>query len=72
MKNSKKTRTNADRIREMPNEVLAQLLNRCCISYNICSGCKGCILKKFCDVYRTSGDWADWLMEEANDKWGSD
>ena len=61
--NSKKTRTNADRIRELPNEVLAQILNRYCISF----GCKGCVLKKFCDVYRSSGDWLTWLESEAEE-----
>lgn len=56
---------NADKIRALPNEVLAQILNRCCISYTICVGCKGCVLKKFCDVYRLSGDWLTWLEEES-------
>lgn len=55
--------TNADRIRALPNEVLAQILNRYCISF----GCKGCVLKKFCDVFRTSGDWLDWLGSEAEE-----
>lgn len=53
--------TNADKIRALPNEVLAQILNRYCISF----GCKGCVLKKFCDVYRSSGDWLTWLEEES-------
>lgn len=61
--------TNGDSIRALPDEVLAQILNRCCISYNGLSGCKGCVLGKFCDMYRSSGDWANWLMEEANDEW---
>lgn len=65
-----KPKTNGDRIRAMPNEELDQILNRCCISYTICSGCKGCVLEKFCDVYRSSGDWLSWLrspVEESNE-----
>jgi len=65
--NSEKTRTNADRIRELPNEVLAQILRICCISYRICPGCKECVLERFCDVFRTSGDWLDWLESEAEE-----
>lgn len=65
-----KPKTNGDRIRALPNEELDQILNRCCISYTICSGCKGCVLEKFCDVYRSSGDWLSWLrspVEESNE-----
>lgn len=63
-------KTNGDRIRALPNEELDQILTRCCISYTICSGCKGCVLEKFCDVYRSSGDWLDWLrspVEESHE-----
>ena len=59
--------TNADKIRALPNEELAQILLRCCISYKIGPGCKECVLERFCDVFRASGDWLDWLRSPVED-----
>ena len=63
MTSSKKTRTNADKIRALPDETLADILHKCCIS----SGCEDCPLANFCGEYRTSGDWFDWLESGAEE-----
>lgn len=57
--------TNGDRIRALPNEVLAQIIRRCCIS----SSCMVCPVRKLCNcTFRTEGDWYDWLESEAEEK----
>lgn len=60
--------TNGDRIRAMTNEELAQILNICCISYIICTGCEECVLDRFCDMFRTSKDWLSWLRSPVEEK----
>lgn len=63
--NSEKTRTNADRIREMPNEVLAQIIRQCCCG----STCFDCPVEQLCNgTFRTTDDWFDWLGSEAEDE----
>lgn len=64
MKNSKKTRTNADRIRELPNKVLAQIIRQCCCG----STCFDCPVEQLCnETFRTTDDWFDWLESEAEE-----
>lgn len=61
--NSKKTRTNADRIRALPNEVLAEILRGCCRGF----ACYSCPLKRFCNEVleqTETDDWLDWLESE--------
>lgn len=54
--------TNADRIREMPNEDLAGILYSVCVR----SFCGSCPVAPFCDGdFRTTDDWLDWLESEA-------
>lgn len=55
--------TNADKIRALPDETMADILHKCCIS----SGCEDCPLANFCGEYRTSGDWFDWLESGAEE-----
>ena len=63
--NSEKTRTNADRIREMPNEDLAGILYSVCVR----SFCGSCPLAPFCNgIFRVVGDWRDWLESEAEEE----
>lgn len=63
--NSEKKRTNADRIREMPNEDLAGILYSVCVR----SFCGSCPVAPFCDGdFRTTDDWLDWLESEAEKK----
>lgn len=63
---SEKTKTNADRIREMPNEVLAKILEGCCRGFT----CYFCPLKRFCNEVleqTETDDWFDWLESEAEE-----
>jgi len=63
--NSEKTRTNADRIRALPNEDLAGILYSVCVCYS----CGNCPVAPFCDGdFRTTDDWFDWLESEAEKK----
>ena len=56
--------TNADKIRALPNEVLAQIIRRCCIS----SSCVVCPVKKLCNyTFRPEGALYDWLESEAEE-----
>lgn len=61
--NSEKTRTNADRIREMPNDDLAYILFSVCVG----STCRCCPLEPICNGFRTTDDWFDWLESEAEE-----
>lgn len=62
--NSEKTRTNADRIRELPNEILAQIIRQCCCG----STCFDCPVEQLCnETFRTTDDWFDWLGSEAEE-----
>lgn len=62
--NSEKKRTNADRIREMPNEDLAYILYSVCVG----SSCEDCPVAPFCNgIFRVVGDWRDWLESEAEE-----
>lgn len=62
--NSEKTRTNADRIRALPNEDLAGILYSVCVR----SFCGSCPVAPFCDGdFRTTDDWRDWLGSEAEE-----
>lgn len=55
---------NADRIRELPDEVLAQVIRRCCIG----SSCVVCPVEQLCNyTFRTEGEWFDWLESEAEE-----
>ena len=59
-----KPETNGDKIRALPDEVLAQIIRRCCLS----SSCVVCPVKKLCNyTYRTDGGWLDWLGSEAEE-----
>lgn len=54
--------TNGDKIRALPNEVLAQIIRRCCIG----SSCVVCPIERLCDyTFRIEGGWFDWLESEA-------
>lgn len=56
--------TNGDRIRELPNEVLAQIIRQCCYGSN----CIDCPMEQPCNgVFRTTDDWFDWLESEAEE-----
>lgn len=56
--------TNSDRIRALPNEVLAKIIRRCCIS----SSCVICPVKKLCNyTFRSERGWYDWLEREAEE-----
>lgn len=56
--------TNGDRIREMPNEVLAQIIRQCCCG----STCFDCPVEQLCNgTFRTTDDWFDWLESEAEE-----
>lgn len=62
---TEKTKTNADRIREMPNEDLAGILYSVCV----CHSCGNCPVAPFCDGdFRTKADWFDWLGSEAEEE----
>lgn len=62
--NSEKTRTNADKIRALPNEVLAQIIRMCCGG---CT-CIDCPVEQLCNgTFRTTDDWLDWLGSEAEE-----
>lgn len=62
--NSEKTRTNADKIRALPDEVLAQIIRRCCYG----STCFECPVEQLCNgTFRTTDDCFDWLESEAEE-----
>ena len=62
--NSEKKRTNADKIRALPNEVLAQIIRQCCCGSN----CIDCPVEQLCNgTFRTTDDWFDWLESEAEE-----
>lgn len=50
--------TNADKIRQMPDEELAEQLCSLC-------RCHDCIAEKYCYIGHTG--FVDWLREKAND-----
>lgn len=53
---------NSDKIRALPNEVLAAIIRGCCRGCD----CFSCPLERFCNgVFRTETDWFDWLESEA-------
>lgn len=59
--------TNGDRIRALPNEVLAKILEGCCRGFN----CYFCPLKRFCNEVleqTETDDWLDWLESEVEEK----
>lgn len=56
--------TNGDRIRELPNEVLAKIIRQCCCG----STCFECPVEQLCyGTFRTEDDWLDWLESEAEE-----
>ena len=56
------SQTNGDRIRAMPNEELAKILEGCCRGFN----CYFCPLKRFCNTDNGLG-WLDWLKSPAEE-----
>ena len=59
-----KPKTNADRIREMSDEELADILYRACVAHS----CNGCPVEQLCnETFRTTNDWFDWLESEAEE-----
>ena len=56
--------TNADKIRALPNETLAEIMWNVCVS----SSCGDCPIEKLCNgIFHTEGDWFDWLESEAEE-----
>lgn len=58
--------TNGDRVRALPDEVLAEVLWGCCFG----CGCKSCPLGRFCKgdiMCFSTGDWLDWLESEVEE-----
>lgn len=56
--------TNADKIRALPNEELADIL------YSVCVGsfCDDCPLAQLCNgIFRMAANWFDWLESEAEE-----
>jgi hypothetical protein len=51
-------------LRELPNEVLAQIIRQCCCG----STCFECPVEQLCNgTFRTTDDWFDWLESEAEE-----
>lgn len=62
--NSEETRTNADKIRALPNETLAAIIRGCCRGCD----CLSCPVEQLCnETFRTTDDWFDWLESEAEE-----
>lgn len=63
--------TNAEKIRALPDEVLAYILYSVCVG----SSCGDCPVAPFCNgIFRVVGDWLEWLRSpvegsnECNDR----
>ena len=65
LENSEKTRTNADRIRSLPDKTIAYIIE------NACAGaifCRLCPLDDFCDgTMKSFLEWRTWLESEAEE-----
>ena len=67
--NEQKPMTNGDRIRAMPNEVLAEILRGCCRGFT----CYFCPLNRFCNEVleqTETDDWLDWLKSPVEESDG--
>lgn len=61
-----KAKTNADRIREMTDEELEEIIRGCCRGFT----CRSCPLKRFCNEVleqTETDDWLDWLRSQVEE-----